>query len=160
MRKIFFLILVSLVAISCDDTELNSPIIQGEVDNQFFRSRAQAVVNDNGQLVIRGSEQDVLTLRVNNVTTGTYNILPNSGNRATFLRDGELFITSGPNTGGEIVIERIDEEGITGNFFFSARLNGVGRMINFSRGVFFNVPFASFDIEIPLPEDPENGDED
>lgn len=150
MRNLFFLFLVSLVAVSCDDTELNTPIIQGEVDGQFYRSRAQAVVDDEGKLVIRGSEFDVLTLRINGNSPGVYPITSNSNSRATFLRDGQLFITSGPNTGGEIVVDKVDEFGVSGSFFFNARLNGVGRMINFSRGVFFDVPFLNEEIEIEI----------
>lgn len=160
MRKLLFLFLVSLVAVSCDDTELNTPVIQGEVDNQFYRSRAQAAVDDNEKLIIRGSELDVISLRVNGNTPGVYPITSTSNTVATFLRDGQLFVTSGPNTGGEIVIDKKDEFGVSGSFFFNARLNGVGRMITFSRGVFFDIPFLAegFDVEIELPDLPGDGE--
>jgi hypothetical protein len=155
MRKLFFLFLVSIVAVSCDDTELNSPVVQGEVDNQFYRSRAQATTDENGNLIIKGTEFDVLTLKLSSSSVGTYVIGPNTTNRATFLRNGQLFVTSGPGTGGEIVIEKNEITGLSGRFFFEARLNGVGRVLNFSRGVFFDVPVIDGTIDVETPEDPE-----
>lgn len=157
MRNLIFLFLVLFTAVSCDDTELNTPIIQAEVDGRFYRSRAQAVVDEADKLIVKGSEVDVLTLRIDGNSPGVYPITSNSITRATFLKDGQLFITTGPTTGGEIVLEKVNQFGVSGTFTFNARLNGVGRIINFSKGVFFDVPLAGgnieLDIEIPdLPE--------
>lgn len=142
MRRLSFFLLVSLLLASCDDTELNSPVIQAEVDGQFYRSVAQASLNDAGEIGITGSDFQVLNLRINGNEPGVYPITSNSATRATFLREGQLFITSGPDTGGEIVLDKVDEFGVSGSFFFTARLNGLGQTITFSRGVFFNVPFV------------------
>lgn len=153
MRKIFFLALISIAFTACEDVVEPSSVIQGEVDQSLFRSNAEAAFNNEGELIIQGSNIDVVTLKVNSNAVGMYEISPNSGNAATYVRDGSSYITNGPNTGGMIEIEEINEQFVTGNFFFEARRNGVGERLNFSKGVFYQVPFNN-------AEDPEDIDDD
>ncbi|MGM0635757.1 MAG: DUF6252 family protein [Bacteroidota bacterium] len=155
MRRLILLLLLTVSMISCgDDITTNSPIIQGEVNNQLFRSKAEAAISDNGELIIRGSEVDVITLKIAGTSTGTYEIGENTISQATFLRDNELYITAGPDTGGMIEIEKIDSASVTGNFYFTARKDGFGERLTFNNGVFFDIPFGNLgdDTEDPEPE--------
>lgn len=145
MRKIFFLAFISLGIVACEDVVDPSSVIQGEVDQTLFRSNAEAAFNNEGELVIQGSDVNIVTLKTNGDAVGMYEITPNSGNAATFVRDGVSYITSGPDTGGMIEIEEITNAYVTGNFFFEARRNGVGERLNFSKGVFYRIPFSSAD---------------
>jgi hypothetical protein len=150
MRYIFFF-LVAVLLSNCSDTiEDSNQTIQGEYNNIFFRSEASSAhIDENGYLIIEGSSTETVRLQVENPEVGVYEILDSNNNEAFFGLDSQLFITEGENTGGRIEIEDISDNSVTGNFFFDARLNGVGERLNFDKGVFFGVPF----------EDP-NSDED
>mgnify|MGYP005863797793 CR=1 FL=1 len=147
MRKILFLFVFVVAFSACDDVVKPSSIIQGEVNETLFRSNNEtAFVNESGELIIQGTNVDAVTLRANANAVGLYEISPGSGNSASFVRDGNTFITAGPNTGGMIEIEEITPAYVTGNFYFEARRNGVGERLNFSKGEFWRVPFGGADL--------------
>ncbi|MGO2359379.1 DUF6252 family protein [Mesonia sp.] len=143
MRNSFLLALLSLFVMSCgDDVETNTPSIQGEVENVFFRSSSStAAVNEDGSVTLIGTSSDeTVTLTVSDYEVGTYVIEGNAANEATFENfNGELYVT-GENGEGKIEVTRVENGTLSGEFYFNALKNGVGDTINFSKGSFFDVP--------------------
>ncbi len=75
MKKIFLIALLSLFVISCgDDIETNTPSIQGEVEDIFFRSGSStATLNEDGSVTLTGSSSDeVVTLTASAYEEGIY----------------------------------------------------------------------------------------
>ena len=156
MRYIFFLLIAVLLSSCSDDIEDSNQTIQGEYNDIIFRSASSSAhIDENGYLIIEGSSTETVRLQVENPEVGVYEILDSNNNEAFFGLDSQLFVTEGENTGGRIEIEDISDNSVTGNFFFEARLNGVGERLNFDKGVFFGVPF-----EDPNSGDDGNGDND
>jgi hypothetical protein len=143
MRKLFFLALISISFMACEDVVDPRPVIQGEANGTLFRSATQVASNSGGNVTIQGANLDILTLEINGNNVGVYEITPNSGNVATFEIEGVVYNTNGPETSGMIEIEEITPLYITGNFFFEARRNGTGESLAFSKGVFYQIPFST-----------------
>lgn len=146
MKKIFLIALLSLFVISCgDDIETNTPSIQGEVEDIFFRSASStATLNEDGSVTLTGSSSDeVVTLTASAYEEGIYSFGGSVTNEATFEDfNGVLYLT-GENGEGEIEITRIEGGRLSGEFYFNALENGVGDTINFSKGSFFDVPLTN-----------------
>lgn len=146
MKKIFLIALLSLFVISCgDDIETNTPSIQGEVEDVFFRSGSStATLNEDGSVTLTGSSSDeVVTLTASAYEEGIYSFGGSVTNEATFEDfNGVLYLT-GENGDGEIEITRIEGGRLSGEFYFNALENGVGDTINFSKGSFFDVPLTN-----------------
>jgi len=145
MRNVLILLIGILMSGCSDSIEDNLQNIQGEYNGVFFRSKAaSAHIDDNGYLIIEGSTTETLKLQVENPDVGVYDILDSNNNEGFFItQDSQLYVTEGENTGGKIEIEEITDNSVTGNFYFDARLNGVGERLNFQKGVFFEVPFEN-----------------
>ena len=146
MKKIFLIALLGLFVISCgDDIETNTPSIQGEVEDIFFRSGSStATLNEDGSVTLTGSSSDeVVTLTASAYEEGIYSFGGSVTNEATFEDfNGVLYLT-GENGDGEIEITRIEGGRLSGEFYFNALENGVGDTINFSKGSFFDVPLTN-----------------
>ncbi|MCH8535222.1 MAG: hypothetical protein LAT51_09155 [Flavobacteriaceae bacterium] len=156
MKRLLSLVLLSFLMIACEsNVDSGSPVVQAEIDGSLFRSKAQIVKDNEDNFVLRASNVDVLNIRLSDVSPGIYEIGPNTDNQVTFRRDGDLFVSNGPGTGGVLEIERADSLSMWGNFNFNLRLNGSGRLLNVNKGVFFDVPFEIFE-EIEFPEVEEN----
>lgn len=156
MRNFLPLLVTIILFASCDDVVETTSIVQGEVNETLFRSKAEVAFNNEGELIIQGSNVDVVTLRTSAAEVGLYEISPNSGNSASFVLGNDTFITSGPDTGGMIEIEEITSSYVTGNFYFEARRNGVGERLNFAKGNFWRVPFDGVELpgdDVILPAD-------
>ncbi|MDQ7916268.1 DUF6252 family protein [Mesonia sp. MT50] len=153
MRNSFLLALLSLFMMSCgDDVETNTPSIQGEVEDVFFRSSTStAAINDDGSVTLTGTSSDeTVTLKVSDYEVGTYMIQGNAANEATFEDfNGVLYLT-GEDGEGKIEVTRVENGTLSGEFYFNALKNGVGDTINFSKGSFFDVPVTN-----PTPPDPD-----
>lgn len=156
MRCIYFL-LISILLSSCSDTiEDSTQTIQGEYNGVFFRSEASsAQIDENGYLIIEGSARGTVRLQVENPEVGVYDISDSNNNEGFFGINSQAYLTDGENTGGRIEIESINDNGVTGNFFFDAKLNGVGENLNFQKGIFFEVPFDN-----PNADDNQDGGND
>lgn len=142
MRYLNILLLVVLFSSCSDNVEDSNETIQGLYNDLFFRSTvSSAHIDQDGRLIIEGSSTETVRLQVEQPEIGVYEMTGENDNQASFGLDSQLFITEGENTGGRIEIESITENSVTGNFFFDARLNGVGERLNFQKGVFFEVPF-------------------
>ena len=162
MRYIFFLLISILLSSCSDNIEDNNQNIQGEFNDVFFQSvTSNAYIDENGYLIIQGSSSATVRLQVENAEVGVYEILDSNNNQAFFGLNSQLFVTEGENTGGMIEIENINENSVTGNFYFDARLNGVGERLNFQKGVFFEVPFEDPDaVGDGEDNDGDNNDDD
>ncbi|GEM_PF-799971 len=164
MKHLPTLILLSLFFVACEsDIERRSSFVQAEIDGSLFRSSTEMVVENESDLglstfVLEASSSDVLNIKFSDLSPGVYEIGPGSDNQATFRRDGQLFVSSGPGTGGVVEIESIDSLGISGNFNFELRQSGSGRLITVNKGVFNSVPFME-DEEVDLPDEDELPDE-
>ena len=156
--RFIYLLFISILFSSCSDNiEDNKQTIQGEYNGVFFRSKASsAQIDENGYLIIEGSDRGTVRLQVENPEVGVYEILNSNNNEGFFGLDSQAYITDGENTGGRIEIENISDNSVTGNFFFDAKLNGVGENLNFQKGIFFEVPFENPDAD----DDDGNGDND
>lgn len=153
MKRLLSLVLLSFLMIACEsNVDSGSPVVQAEIDGSLFRSKAQIVKDNEDNFVLRASNVDVLSISLSDVSPGIYEIGPNTDNQVTFRRDGDLFVSNGPGTGGVLEIERADSLSMWGNFNFNLRLNGSGRLLNVNKGVFFDVPFMEGE-ETDLPDD-------
>ena len=103
-------------------------------------------------LIIEGSARETVILQVESPEVGIYDITASNNNQALFAVDSQLYLTEGESTGGTIEIESINDGSVSGNFFFDARLNGLGERLNFNKGVFFRIPFED------SGSDDDNGD--
>lgn len=145
MKNFLLLLFASLLLISCEDLETNTPAMQGSIDYEgFFRANdARAEKNDDGSYTLQGySQNETLTLHINNAQLGTYLLGEGRPNYASFeYADGDLYTTS-PNGEGEITLtDRCLSCGwLTGIFHFSA-IKQDSDTIVIHQGVFHKVSF-------------------
>ena len=154
--KTYFVIFLAVILVfsSCENIEDNSTVIQAEVDSTFFKANATlAGVGEDGSVTLQGLNADeVMTLHVKDLERRVFPLGGTNPNYATFEdSDGRIYSTT-PNGSGEIVITNICGDCgflVTGNFKFMAVLPGLDT-IYVSRGVFYNVPYATGDPDSPL----------
>ncbi|MCH9660455.1 MAG: hypothetical protein K0U54_06045 [Bacteroidetes bacterium] len=147
MRKLILLLFVAVLAFSsCENTEDNSPALQGQLDSTFFKSAdVRAVRNDDGSYTIRGvNASETLTLQIRRAVLEEYPLGGGSPNFATYEdANGNLYATSAaPSNSGEIVLtDRCLQCGwLTGSFNFQAVQQGVDTL-TVDKGFFFEVSF-------------------
>lgn len=162
MKKILVLILAVVTVFSCgDDLQFNSPALQGKKDGELWKAVFfNAIVEDGGRLVITGGNNfETVILEVPSTALGTYTLGENSSSEARFLDfngleystlnlpDSELTVYP-PD--GEISLTSYDSENstISGEFHFNAYSNDGLKTVNFSQGIFFDlpIPFSSTNI--------------
>jgi hypothetical protein len=151
------LFVVFTVCLSCEDIQDNSPALQAELNNDFFRSiGSTATINDDNSVTIQASNQDeTLTLSINRSESGNFQLGGLSENFATFEDiNGNVYSTIGVGE-GVVTVSAIDPATtISGSFTFKAVLAGIDTLYA-QRGVFFEVPFVSEAIEVPIEPDPQ-----
>lgn len=156
MKRLFLLAALFVFAFGCsDDIESNTPVIQGSVNEEFFRAKdATATINDDGSLKLIGtSSERNITLQTSSFETGQYALGTNPSNEATFTDYGGMLYLAGAGTGdGMIEITKYQAGTVSGEFYFNALNNGVGDTLNFQKGVFFEVPITNAN---PGDGDPE-----
>ncbi|MDX1462249.1 MAG: DUF6252 family protein [Marinirhabdus sp.] len=154
MKKL--LILFALVGIfaSCEDTEDNTPAFQANLNNEFYKALdAQAIVGDDGRVAIVGTTTDeVITLSLAVLQSGTFEFNSGNGHQAIYEDGaGQIYTTENGGNGVLEITERdADSQIISGNFNFTAILEGVDT-VTVDRGVFFKIPYVSGSID---PTDP------
>ena len=106
MKKILLLLLVTIVFVSCEDLETNSPALQAEIDNVFFKSLdANTSQNNDGTYLIQGfTGNETLSLKISNIDVGTYIVGGTSDNYANFENIVGSVYSTNPEGSGEIVI--------------------------------------------------------
>ncbi len=152
--KFYFLVLVSLFIISCENVEKNSPAMQGKLNNTLFQAiEARATLQEDSTLIIQGiTAIEVLTLKVGRFSTGTYNLGTQANNYGSFDKQNTFFYNTNPDGDGQIVVSDIDYEGqtVSGTFRFNAIAPGIDTL-NFQEGVFYQIPYSG-----GTTVDPEN----
>jgi len=144
MKYFLVLLIASILFVSCEDLQDNTPALQGTIDDVFFKANdARAVLNDNGSYTLQGYGQDkTLTLHINQAELGTYQLGEGQPNYASFEDELGNVYTTVPSGEGEIVLtDRCLSCGwLTGTFHFSGILQGLDT-INVHRGIFYQVSF-------------------
>ncbi|MDR9401350.1 MAG: DUF6252 family protein [Psychroflexus sp.] len=148
MRYTIIILLSFLLSGCSDDLGKKNQVLQGLYNDFYFRSETvSAQINENGFLVIQAESDRTVTLQVENAETGVYEITATNNNQATFNDGSSIFITEGEDTGGRIEIEQITNNSVFGNFFFNAKANGQGEVLNFQKGVFLEVPIENGSVD-------------
>lgn len=147
MKKLILLASVFVFAFGCsDDIESNSPVIQGSVNEEFFRAKnATATINEDGSLKLTGTaSEQIITLQTASFEKGEYTLGTNPANEATFTDfAGAIYIAGAGAGDGMIEITKYEAGTVSGEFHFNALNNGVGDTLNFQKGVFFEVPITN-----------------
>ena len=152
MKKYALLIFAALAIVSCEDIQDNSPGLQSEINDVFFRANdSRAKKNDDGSYVIQGYTQDeILTLRIEDPFAGIYELGENSKNFASFEDALGNFHVTSPNGEGEIEVTswNTSNKTLTGKFNFTTITSGVDTLAVHS-GIFFGVPYG-FGLNEPI----------
>lgn len=154
MKRIILTIFAAVALLGCEDTELNSPAMQGSMDDVFFKAtdtRGAQTQSGEGYVLQGLTDDEILTLRVPSNEVGTYTIENNPNVYASF-KDfaGRLYLTD-PTGEGEIVINNSNtaQRTLSGTFRFVAYIPGVDTLYA-QRGVFYEVPYdLGFEIMDP-----------
>lgn len=144
MKRLMPFLLLSLLVLACEsDVDRNTSFVQAEIDGGLFRSNTQMLMVEEDGFTLQASKVDVLNFKLASINPGIYEVGPGSDNQVTLQRDGQLYVSNGPETGGVIEIESADSLSVSGNFNFDLRLNGVGELISVNKGVFYDVPLTT-----------------
>lgn len=156
MKKLFFILITSLVFASCAESlSDNSTALQGFIDNVLYISNdAIATKNEDGSYDIEGlTENEILRIHISSGQEGGH-LLGGSGlNYATFKdAAGNKYFTN-PNGDGKVLVTRLNQEinTISGSFEFEAIQAAVDTIV-VKNGVFFEVRIVQ---EIGEVEDPD-----
>ncbi len=153
MKRIILVIFSAFALISCEDTETNTPALQGEINKIFFSADdARAVKNEDDTFTIQGvTDTETLTLHIRKADLGVFPVGGQNPNYATYEdANGNIYATN-PEGDGEIeVTYRCISCGyLTGKFNFNAVLPGIDTL-TVEKGIFFEVSFLTNEIGDPL----------
>jgi hypothetical protein len=146
MRNLLLLFSTLLLASSCSETiETNTPALQGEVDNVFFRAvTSNATINTDGSVTISGETAlETIEVTAESLEVGTYLFGSDSNSEANFTTFDDAFYTTDNSGNGKIVISNIEEGKITATFNFNARRPGINDTLNFQEGIIYEVPITN-----------------
>jgi len=138
-----FIVIIGCV-IGCDKIEDNSPAFQAKVDTILYRSNdARAEINGDGALTLQGlTDSEIISIHLSGSQEGTYPIIGDGFNRASFQNAIGSVYTTKPFGHGEVKITKSDASGITGNFKFTGYRFGLDTLV-VSQGFFYQVPIIS-----------------
>ena len=154
MKRLFILILITLTVWSCgDEIKFNTPAIQGKKDGQLWRATFFDVgFNTQGRIVISGGNNiETIMFTVPNLEVDTYWLGRGSSSKAEFIDSNGIEYSTNfvadPSLSlyppdGEIEINRITETTISGKFRLNAYSRSGMETVNFSQGVFFDLPYT------------------
>jgi hypothetical protein len=154
MKKLLILALAIFSMVSCgDDIEFNSPAMQGKKDGTNWKAVSyRGYVNDNRKSIITGNNNyETINLQVSSFAVGTYLLGESNSNIATLIdsnlneystnnlpdQDIELYPPDGII---EITEFNPTNNSITGKFWFNAYSASGTETVNFSQGIFYNIP--------------------
>jgi len=144
MKKLMPLFFFALLFAACEDTETNSPALQGEVNDVFFKaSDARAVQNEDGTFTLQGTNQDEkLTLHIKKAEPGSFALGEGQSNFATYEDAAGNKYSTSPNGEGRINLTEscISCGTLTGTFRFTAIRPGIDT-ITVQKGFFYDVSF-------------------
>ncbi|HLV39078.1 DUF6252 family protein [Xanthomarina sp.] len=154
MKKLFVMALAIFTMVSCaDDIEFNTPAMQGKKDGSIWKAVLYSgYINENGKAIISGSNNyDVINLQVSSFSVGTYLLGENNINEAILIdaNNQEYSTNNLPDLEAELyppdgIIEITDynqeRNTISGKFWFNAYSASGSKTVNFSQGVFYEIP--------------------
>lgn len=143
-------ILICLSFYSCStDIEINDPALQAKIDGELFRSSIKkAVIYDDGTLVISGTDNDrSISFTTTSTKLGTYKINKKTISKASFQKNQTKFVSKNEETEGEVIITKIENNEISGNFQFKNLKDNDGNVTDFSNGWFYRLPLENGTIE-------------
>ncbi|QRM88340.1 hypothetical protein FG167_03590 [Lacinutrix sp. WUR7] len=155
MKKVFLFVVTALLMVSCgEELEFNTPALQGKKDGTLWRADYySAEINSSGELIISGGRgSEIVTLRMG-AAVGTYVLGEGSSSEAGFtsVQDIAYSTNNEPSeiilnypADGEIVIEKYSASGskVSGTFWFNAFSASGLNKVNYSQGVFYEVPIS------------------
>jgi|SRR5690625_4747483 len=162
IRKILFLVLVPLLAISvisCEDLEDNTPAFQVMVNGELFKAdEMQVTSQDSGYMLtgINEDEESILNIFLANIDQGSHAFGELSSNELIYTNPTGRYTTAFENGGGELMLTGSNVEGITGTFHFLAADTSGARMYG-TNGQIYQLPFGSNDIGLPGDETENEG---
>lgn len=163
MKNLLSLTFITLLLFGCgDEVEFNSPAVQGNKDGSLWRAEYYAADIDFGGFLVEGG---INLERVQLVTVtdsrGTFPLGGDAPNRALF-KDAQGVVYSTANNPdeslslypaiGEIIVEDISNttpKTMSGTFWFYAYTADGLNTVNFSQGVFYEVPLIGGLVEFP-----------
>ena len=153
MKKFTSYIFLLFVIISCqEEVKFNNPSFQGQKDDVFWRAIDSKATISGGSLTIEGfTSTEKVTLKTTSTNPGTYTLGTGIENTATYVltdANGSITFSTGNGKGnGEIIIEKYENNTITGTFKFNAvNVNNIPPdkpTINFHYGHFYKVPVTN-----------------
>lgn len=163
MKNLFSFMFIALLLFSCNDQiEFNSPAVQGNKDGSLWRAEFYAADIDFGGFLVEGGiNLERVQLVTVNDTRGTFPLGGDAPNRALF-KDSQGVVYSTANNPdeslslypavGEIIVEDISNttpKTMSGTFWFYAYTSDGLNTVNFSQGVFHEIPLIGGLVEFP-----------
>lgn len=144
MKKLLLLLFITSIFSSCETTEYNSPGFQANLEGLFYKANdSKAIKRSVSSYTIQGiTENEVITLKVEESSEGVYLLGGNSGNYALYEDSNGNQYSTIPGGSGEIIITRrhTGDRYFNGNFRFTAIRPGHDT-ITVDRGVFYKIPY-------------------
>jgi len=155
-KHIPFLVLFLISCYSCENVESNSPTIQANLDNYFFRSSGSFAEKhqDNSYTLTGSLDNQVLKLHIEGPQAGDYIVGGGSQNWATYEDENGNVYTTIPDGEGVITITEWDTsfKTLTGNFKLTMMIPGIDTL-TVSKGIFYEVPYGFGITETPNQDD-------
>lgn len=151
VKKGLLLLLLLLLTVRCSDNIVfGSPALRAHKDYELWVAhKFTAKVDAQGALTLTGKRAiDSIVLTIPSVDLGTYELTNTSAATAAYFNveavysakhEGDYNINVYPNF-GEIVIQSITDNGITGTFRFVGFSQDGSTTVGFSNGIFYQVP--------------------
>ncbi|MGY3794006.1 DUF6252 family protein [uncultured Aquimarina sp.] len=159
IKKITLLLaFICLIFSSCStDIEVNSPGLQATIDGKLFRPDIRkAIIHEDGTLVIIGNTgTESISFTTSSTERGTYR-LEQAINQVTFENNDAKFVSEEGANNGQIVITEIQDNLVSGNFYFTDLKGSNGKSMSFQNGWFYRLPIENF---VPEPEEEEEEEE-
>jgi hypothetical protein len=144
MKQLFLIIISAVTLFSCENIETNTPAMQGDIDNLFFKANVvRAERNEDNSYTIQGTNTDqILTLHIEEAELGNYPIGQGQPNFVTYRDRNENLYHSSPNGTGSIKLtdKCISCGWLSGTFNGMLILPGIDTLY-VGRGVFFEASF-------------------
>ncbi len=141
VKKLWFLFF-GLVLLACEDTEFNSPAFEGLLNQEFWEAaEVFAVSNSDGSVTIDATRSsEVVSIRFPR-NVGDYEFGSIAAAVAQYTEgNASVFSTTNENGAGQITVEGITAEYVTGTFSFLAIQSDTGKEVFMQQGTFFQIP--------------------
>ena len=149
MKNLTVLYLVSIMIISCQKIETNSPAFQANIDNVFFKAsliEANYIENEDYYIVQGKNNNEIITLRGTNLVEGAVVDFGEGSENFAVYKDinGMVYSTSFSGGEGRMKVNEISSEDqtLTGEFNFKA-ISISQDTLEVKRGIFYEVTYGN-----------------